>query len=190
MTLVRGLLLAAGAGRRMGLPKALKHDPDGTSWLERSVRVLLDGGCSEVTVVLGASGPPPAPLVASALPRTTWVHAEDWADGLGASLARGLGSLEAQAEDAALVHLVDLPDVDAAVVRRVLQAPVQTDTLRRAVYTGRVGHPVLVGRGHWVPLRRGLVGDVGAGPYLRRHRALAVECGDLATGRDVDRPQE
>jgi CTP:molybdopterin cytidylyltransferase MocA len=45
----QGLLLAAGAGRRMGMPKALVGD-----WLARSVGVLRDGGCSGVTVVLGA----------------------------------------------------------------------------------------------------------------------------------------
>ena len=47
-----GLLLAAGAGRRMGGPKALRVDADGTSWLVRSAGALLDGGCSGVTVVL------------------------------------------------------------------------------------------------------------------------------------------
>ena len=36
MTL-QGLLLAAGAGSRMGTPKALVVDPDGTPWLVRSV---------------------------------------------------------------------------------------------------------------------------------------------------------
>src|SRR6476661_9840698 len=33
--MAQGLLLAAGAGRRMGTPKALVHDADGTSWLLR-----------------------------------------------------------------------------------------------------------------------------------------------------------
>ena len=34
-----GVLLAAGEGRRMGQPKALVRDPDGTSWLNRAVDV-------------------------------------------------------------------------------------------------------------------------------------------------------
>ena len=41
-----GLLLAAGAGRRMGRPKALVDD-----WLVRSVDTLED--CDRVVVVLG-----------------------------------------------------------------------------------------------------------------------------------------
>ena len=48
-----GVLLAAGAGRRAGGPKALRVDADGTSWLLRSIAVLRDGGCDAVIVVLG-----------------------------------------------------------------------------------------------------------------------------------------
>ena len=51
---VHGLLLAAGRGSRMGRPKALVVGDDGESWLARSVRVLREGGCADVTVVLGA----------------------------------------------------------------------------------------------------------------------------------------
>lgn len=181
MTTVHGLVLAAGAGRRMGRPKALMTDPDGTSWLARAVAVLDEGGCAATTVVLGAGGP-----VGPTLPRTTYTHCPDWAEGLGTSLAHGLRTLDDGDADAVLIHLVDLPDVTAAVARRLLASHVDAGTLRRAVYGGRVGHPVLVGRDHWGPLVAGLSGDRGAGPYLRRHGAVDVECGDLATGEDVD----
>ena len=49
-----GLLLAAGEGRRLGRPKALV-DVDGELFVERVVRVLRDGGCDPVVVVLGAA---------------------------------------------------------------------------------------------------------------------------------------
>ena len=55
MSRVAGLLLAAGAGRRMGGPKSLLRDPRGVPYLDRSVGLLLDGGCDSVTVVLGAA---------------------------------------------------------------------------------------------------------------------------------------
>ena len=51
---VSGLLLAAGAGRRFGGPKALVQDGQGP-WLHRAVRALLDGGCVDVLVVTGAA---------------------------------------------------------------------------------------------------------------------------------------
>ena len=48
-----GVLLAAGEGRRFGGPKALV-ELDGELFVERGVRLLADGGCDEVVVVLGA----------------------------------------------------------------------------------------------------------------------------------------
>ncbi|MGO4131385.1 NTP transferase domain-containing protein [Janibacter sp. RAF20_2_2] len=185
MTLVHGLVLAAGAGRRMGRPKALVTDSDGTSWLARAVSVLDEGGCGATVVVLGASGE----QAELDLPRTTWTHCPDWAKGVGHSLRHGLEVLGEGEADAALVHLVDLPDVTAVVAQRLLGGEVGRGSLRRAVYAGAPGHPVLIGRDHWVPLVAELAGDSGAGDYLRRHGAERVECSDLATGRDVDRPQ-
>ncbi|MGD8167679.1 nucleotidyltransferase family protein [Herbiconiux sp. P16] len=49
-----GILLAAGAGRRMGRPKALVVGDDGEPWLVRGARVLQESGCADVVVVLGA----------------------------------------------------------------------------------------------------------------------------------------
>lgn len=168
------------------MPKALKRDPDGTSWLERSARVLLDGGCDSVTVVLGACGGE----AALPLDRVHHVLCPDWEQGIGASLSFGLRELGTGSDaTAAMVHLVDLPDVNALVAQRLLSLRPGRDSLRRAVYEGSVGHPAVIGRDHWSPLVAELAGDRGAGPYLARHDAEAVECGDLATGRDVDFPE-
>ena len=41
---VDGLLLAAGSGSRLGTPKALVRDDDGTSWLLRAVLLWVDAG--------------------------------------------------------------------------------------------------------------------------------------------------
>lgn len=181
--MVHGLLLAAGAGRRMGQPKALMHDPDGTSWLVRSLDVLREGGCEDVTVVLGAA----AEAAASLLPEgAAAVVARDWSEGMGASLRAGLAALP-DAADAVVVSLVDLPDVDAAVVRRVAAAASGSGSLARAAYDGVPGHPVLIGSTHWAAVATEVAGDAGARSYLARHDAVLVECGDLATGRDVDR---
>jgi CTP:molybdopterin cytidylyltransferase MocA len=87
-----------------------------------------------------------------------------------------------------LVTLVDLPDVTAEVVRRVASAATGPEVLARATYDGRPGHPVLLGRDHWAGVRASATGDAGARDYLVAHDVVAVECGDLATGRDVDGP--
>lgn len=181
-----GIVLAAGAGSRMGRPKALVHEPDGTSWLVRAVGVLGDGGCDHVRVVLGADADEARPLVPDG---AEVVVAQDWAEGQAASLRAGLHDLDtAGVADVAVVTLVDLPDVDAAVVRRVLGAADGRGALVRATYDGHPGHPVVLGREHWGPVGHDVSGDQGARGYLRRHDVRAVECGDLATGRDVDRP--
>lgn len=181
--MVHGLVLAAGAGRRFGGPKALARDDDGTSWLQRAVAVLLEGGCTPVTVVLGASADEALPLLEDT--GATHVLAEDWAVGMSASLRAGLAAADPDAE-AALVHLVDLPDVPAEVVRRLLARPVGPTTLRRASYDGTPGHPVLLGREHWGPITAQAAGDRGARDYLAARTVETVECADLATGRDRD----
>ena len=49
-----GILLAAGAGSRMGKPKALVTGTDGQPWLRHGVATLQSAGLSPVIVVLGA----------------------------------------------------------------------------------------------------------------------------------------
>jgi len=193
---VAGLVLAAGAGRRMGTPKALLVDADGTSRVAATVEALRRGGCPRVTVVVGAQAEAAGPRAAAA--GADVLVAERWAEGMGESLREGLAALSAGGARAVLVTLVDLPDVGAEVVRRVLDTwhaeGESADALVRATYGGRPGHPVLLGRQHWTPLAERLSGDVGAGPYLAEHHAgrkvIEVSCEDLATGRDVDRPEE
>ncbi len=195
-----GLVLAAGQGRRMGAPKALLHT-DGETWVLRAVRTLLEGGCDDVLVVTGAAGEE----VEAQLPddqRVRHVHAPRWDEGMGESLRAGLDRLVNGSEaDAAVVLLVDLPDLDARVVSRVIEewgvGGEGDQALLRATYDGQPGHPVLLGSAHWHRLLTVVRGDVGAqryfdldddeGPPRRLHE---VDCSDLATGRDADRPDD
>lgn len=190
---VVGLVLAAGAGTRMGRPKALVRTAGGRPWVALAVEALLDGGCDAVVVVLGASAEEARGLV-PVRPSVRVVVASAWADGLAASLAAGLHAVRADDDvDAVLVSLVDLPGLPVAAVRRVLGRPgTRRSVLRRAVHDGRPGHPVLVGRAHWDALAAALDtahdGDRGAGTYLRSSGAEPVECADLWDGVDHDRP--
>lgn len=175
------MLLAAGAGSRYGSPKALAHEG---AWLRAAVAALRGGGCAEVLVVLGASAEPARSLVPAGV---TVVVAPDWAEGMSASLRAGLTAAQGTDAARALLHLVDTPDVGADVVARVLATGVP---LARAAYGGRGGHPVLLGREHWAEVVRSATGDHGARGFLRgRADVLAVECGDLASGVDIDTPE-
>ena len=167
----------------MGRPKALVP-----GWLDHAVATLRDGGCGAITVVLGAAADESAALLSRVDPAADAVIADDWSEGMGASLRRGLAAIDATVADAVVVTLVDLPDVGADVVRRMLAGGLGTAALARASYAARPGHPVLIGRDHWAPIAAQVHGDVGARDYLASHEVRLVECGDLATGADVDLP--
>ncbi|WP_343043615.1 nucleotidyltransferase family protein [Rathayibacter agropyri] len=188
MDAVVGVVLAAGAGRRAGGPKALRRDDAGTPWVEHAVRRLEAVGCRRVLVVLGAEADRARLLVPVS---AGIVVAEDWSGGLSASLRAGLAAARADAArgDAALVTLVDLPDEPASVGARLLaSAPPTPGVLARAVFAGRPGHPVLLGREHWPALIATVHGDSGARDLLRAAGAREVECGDLWSGIDRDGP--
>lgn len=178
MTLIGGVVLAAGAGTRYGMPKVLAG---GGEWLRAAVTALRDGGCGDIVVVLGAAAVDvPAPARA--------VVASDWAEGMSASLRAGLSALQAGTADCAVVLTVDTPDIGAAAVRRVLDAALTSSSgLARAQYGDRPGHPVVIARPHWPHLVATVRGDEGARSFLAaRDDVVLVDCADLATGADVD----
>ncbi|MFJ4037119.1 NTP transferase domain-containing protein [Microbacterium sp. NPDC090007] len=179
---VAGLVLAAGAGRRFGGPKALARTAAGTPWLALAVRALQQGGCRDVTVVLGAGIDEAAPLVPVG---ASVVRADDWATGVAASLRAGLCAIAEGDAVAALVLPVDTPDIVPAAVAR-LRRRAAPDALGQATYGGAPGHPVLLGRAHWAPLSAAVRGDLGARPYLIARDAELIECGDLWSGADHD----
>jgi molybdenum cofactor cytidylyltransferase/nicotine blue oxidoreductase len=171
----------------MGRPKALVTDQDGVPWVIRSADVLRSGGCTEVAVVVGAAGDEVANLLSNY--DVAIVQSPDWSTGMAASLRSGLTWASGTDAETALVHLVDLPDVGANVVRRVLTAAAGPDTLARASYEGKAGHPVLIGRTHFNAAMASAVGDQGAGLYLREADCALIPCEDLAQGNDQDHPQ-
>ncbi|RFA16137.1 hypothetical protein B7R22_04525 [Subtercola boreus] len=188
------MLLAAGAGRRMGMPKALVQTGGGEPWVVRGTRVLLDSGCSPVVVVLGAGSQQAAQLIAVAFgnePRLIVRNADLWAEGMSESLRAGIDALSSIELDGVIVTLVDTPSLRPETIDRVRAAADSVRSERRealvqAMFDSRPGHPVFIGRVHWADLCEDLAGDSGARAYLRAHDALSVECSDLEIGEDID----
>lgn len=182
--MIAGLVLAAGAGRRFGRPKALAV-LDGERLVDRAVRVLGEGGIEDVYVVSGA-----APLELST---AHVVPNPDWESGMASSLRAGLAALPADAA-AVLVVPVDQPGLTPAAVRRVVGAagPDPGTALVLATYDGVGGHPVLLGREHWAAAATSATGDRGARVFLASNEGtmVRVACEDVASGHDVDEPAD
>src|SRR6266545_2373769 len=183
---VAGLVLAAGGGRRYGMPKALVRHR-GALFVEHAADVLHDAGCVPVVVVLGAAAD--EVRAQARLSGLTLVDNPAWESGMGSSLRVGLTALASSGTVAAVVLPVDTPGVTVAAVRRLadLAAP---DTLARATYDGAPGHPVVLGRSHWSGVIESATGDRGARDYLASHPVASVDCADIASGLDVDRPAD
>jgi nicotine blue oxidoreductase len=183
---VTGVVLAAGAGRRYGQPKALVTY-DGRLLVERAVATLSDGGCAEVLVILGAAAD--EVRARADLGRTTTIVNPDWDTGMGSSLRTALSAVASTGADAVVILLVDTPGVTPAAVRRVA-AYAAPAALAIATYGGQPGHPVLLGREHWAGAAEVAIGDVGARRYLAAHdvQVTHVPCDDIADGEDLDRP--
>jgi len=185
---VAGLLLAAGAGRRMGGPKALIEFA-GEPLVSRGIRLLSAGGCDPVVVVVGASAEAVRPLCDGA----QVVEAAGWESGMGASLRAGLLALDADPRaEACIVALVDQPLVTPVAVERLRAAHADGATAAVATYDGRPRNPVLLDRSTWAGVSAAAVGDEGARGWLRAHPDLVrpVDCTDVGAPDDLDTPDD
>ncbi len=182
---VAGLLLAAGAGSRFGGPKALVPF-EGELLVERGQRLLREGGCDPVVVVLGALAEQAAGYAPVA------VVAPDWQTGMGASLRAGLTALETTGAQAVVVALADQPRVGPQSVVLLRQAYAAGAVAAVATYAGRQRNPVLLARSVWSQVAGLAVGDTGARPWLRAHPDLVVEvpCDTTGSPEDVDTPAD
>jgi len=175
---VAGILLAAGAGRRLGQPKALV-ELGGRPLVARGIALLREGGAAPVIVVTGAA--------AVNLTGVITVHNPHWSTGMASSLAAGLATVP-DASEAAVVALVDQPLVGAAAVRRLIAAYQDGASVAVAAYGGRPRNPVLLARRHWGEVTALAAGDAGAREFLRARPDLVtlVECGDTGRPDDID----
>src|ERR671939_47004 len=119
MSPVAGLVLAAGGGRRYGMPKALV-EYEGSLLVERAVWTAR-AVCDPVLVVLGARA---VDVWRTAdLDGATVLANRDWETGMASSLRAGLDGLRGWPGrvDAALVLLVDMPGMTPAAPERMAE---------------------------------------------------------------------
>jgi xanthine dehydrogenase accessory factor len=187
---IAGILLAAGAARRMDGPNKLVELLHGTPLVRRAAQALLEANVSPVFVVLGHD----AEAVRAALQGldVEFIVNPAHERGLGASLAAGArAAARLPRLEGVLVALGDMPFVTSAHVATLLRAFEQRGdkSIVAPSFQGQRGHPVLWSARH-LPGLAGLDGDVGAKELLASlpHELLQLEVGDDGVLRDVDTP--
>ncbi|KIS25816.1 molybdenum cofactor cytidylyltransferase [Arthrobacter sp. SPG23] len=186
------VLLAAGSGSRLGRgPKALLPFR-GRTLVEVLAGVLLDGGCRDVVVVLGADAG--RVRETTDLSAYTLLENPDWQSGMGSSFRLGVAA--AAAGDHVLVALVDQPGLTREIVSRLLSAhrlgQVTAAAYRGADGTLRRGHPLLLDATLRADAAESATGDAGARHFLQARPDLIdlVDCSDQSGGEDLDTPDQ
>ena len=182
---VAGAVLAAGASRRMGQPKALL-DAGGLTFLAACIGALREGGCARVVVVV----PPSEPDVRREAERLGGTVV----DGLGPdseqvdSLRRALEPLDTVAAVAVLP--VDHPLVEAGTVRALIDAwRGEPGAVARPILDGRPGHPTIFPRTLWAAFGDPDL-DQGARSVVEdpRTQRLDLVVDDPGVVADIDTP--
>jgi molybdenum cofactor cytidylyltransferase len=190
-----GVILAAGASRRMGRPKLLLPLGD-RPLLQHALDAAAASRLDEIVLVLGdrAAEVLDAIRLPSRLPVRVAVN-EDPASGQSSSLRLGLRTADPRASAAAIL-LGDQPRVTGPLIDRVVAAflgagapvarPVYCDSHERRV----PGHPVLVARRVW-PELESLRGDEGMRGLLARRPEWLLEVPvEGAPPGDIDTPKD
>lgn len=186
--MIAGVLLAAGASRRLGRPKQLLP-LGGRPLLAHALGNALASGLDEVVVVLGHEADAIRTALAPdlAAPRSRVVVNPRYAEGQATSVAAGVVALPPETE-AALFLLGDQPGVRPETIDAVLAAfRAEPAPIVAPTYGGRIGNPVLFRRDLFSALT-GLTGDEGARRLLRARPGdvRRVETGLPAPPPDVD----
>ena len=186
--IIDGIVLAAGASRRMGSSKALL-DISGQSFLEHAIAGLRSAGCRYVVAVVNSD--------------------DDWsarlADVSGGAVVVN-DNPDSEQIDSLRLAIANLPEDSAGAVVLPVDFPrIHPETMRRLIaefrrgtarivnpsYNGVVGHPVVFARSLFAELLRPDLPD-GARSVMSAHAAEArtIEVDDPGITADVDTPAD
>jgi molybdenum cofactor cytidylyltransferase len=182
------VILAAGRSTRMGGPNKLLAHVTGKPLARIAAEAALASKARPVVVVTGHQ----SETIGEALRDLPlqFVHNPDFADGLSTSLRAGLSALPDDI-DGAVVMLADMPQVDSALIDRLISAydPEKGALIAVPVIDGKRGNPVLWSR-RFFPDLMALSGDIGARYLIEKYGEAVVEVPMTGQGAlvDVDTP--
>ena len=186
---VAAVLLAAGRSTRMGAVNKMLAEIGGKSLVRIAAEQAIASRAQPVIVVTGHERER-VEAALKGLP-VRLVHNPNFSEGLGTSLKTGIASVPQEA-DAAIVCLADMPQVDAALINRLIAAfdPERGALVVLPSIDGRRGNPVVWSRRFFHDLMS-IQGDIGARYLIGNYAEAVVEVpvsGDAAL-TDVDTPE-
>ncbi len=186
---IAAVVLAAGRSTRMGAVNKLIAEIGGKPLVRIAAEQALASQASPVIVVTGHEREK-VEAALDGLP-VRLVHNPDYADGLGTSVRTGIGAVPQDA-DGAVICLGDMPQVDSALIDKLIAAfdPEQGALVVVPSIDGRRGNPVLWSRRFFPDLMQ-IQGDIGARQLIGNYAEAVIEIpvADEATLIDVDTPE-
>jgi len=185
--LIAAVVLAAGRSRRMAPHnKLLVTDKAGKPMIARVVDNVLSSNARPIMVVTGHQAEQVEHALAGRPVR--YVLAEDYAEGLSASLKAGIAAVPPECA-AAIVCLGDMPLVTGRMIDRLLSMydPEEGRLIVLPTFRGKQGNPMLWDR-RYFPEILAITGDSGARFLVGKHAEAVceVEMADDAVLRDFD----
>lgn len=167
------LLLAAGSSSRLARPKQLLPY-QGQTLLRHAAEVAVASPCRPLVLVTGALHDELLPEI-DGLPFHV-VRNDNWADGMGGSIAAGLADLETAVEapkvDAIIVILCDQPLLTEEIIGQlIVQFQATGQPVVASTYAGTQGVPALFSR-ELFPQLLALRGASGARELLQQYAHL------------------
>jgi len=187
--MITGIILAAGAARRMGQPKQLLP-LGGKPMVWHVANAACQSGLDSVILVTGSVSDSVA-IAAKDLPLTL-LHNPEWEKGQSGSLTTGLKALAAETE-AVMFLLADQPLITPELIDALIASyHASSHSIIRPCHAGHRGNPVLFGWNEWKDELCTLSGDNGARQIIASHpesvRCVPVKSEELLW--DVDTQED
>jgi len=191
--MIAAVVLSGGESSRMGSPKALLS-LGGSSFIERIISAFKATKVGKIIVVLGHN---PEEIKKKIDPLSvTVVINQDYRKGQLSSLRAALRALQADRTlgkiDGVLVHLVDHPFLNPALVDRMIERFYESGKLIVIPrHRGKRGHPVIFSRELFGELMSTPM-EQGAKAVVRAHGedTLEIETEEEGVTVDIDTPEE
>jgi molybdenum cofactor cytidylyltransferase len=187
--MIIAVVLSAGESSRMGRPKALLPI-EGQKFIERIIRVIGQSRVGRTIVVLGHHADQLRGQIEH-LPVEVVIN-PDYRSGQLSSLQAAIRHISNDDRcDGMLVHLVDHPFIDVALVDALIESFFETKKMIVVPrYKGKRGHPVIFSRELFGELLDAPL-DQGAKAVVNAHRqeTLEIEWQDEGITLDIDTPE-